>query len=100
ALLLFDEPLSALDQARREELIPYLQRVRDEVRLPMLYVSHHPDEVRRLAEAVHRLDQGRASCTSHALPGATARASTWPKWCPRIFPRASISTRLGVPRSP
>src|SRR5690606_10285218 len=55
-LLLFDEPLSALDEARREELIPYLQRVRDEVRLPMLYVSHHPDEVRRLAEAVHRLD--------------------------------------------
>ena len=56
AILLFDEPLSALDQARREELIPWLQRVRDEVRLPMLYVSHHPDEVRRLAEAVHRLD--------------------------------------------
>jgi len=56
AILLFDEPLSALDPARREELIPWLQRVRDEVRLPMLYVSHHPDEVRRLAEAVHRLD--------------------------------------------
>lgn len=56
AILLFDEPLSALDQARREELIPYLQRVRDEVRLPMLYVSHHPEEVRQLAEAVHRLD--------------------------------------------
>ncbi|KAF1689295.1 molybdenum ABC transporter ATP-binding protein [Pseudoxanthomonas koreensis] len=56
AILLFDEPLSALDQARREELIPYLQRVRDEVRLPMLYVSHHPDEVRRLADSVHVLD--------------------------------------------
>jgi molybdate transport system ATP-binding protein len=56
AILLFDEPLTALDQARREELIPYLQRVRDEVRLPMLYVSHHPDEVRRLADAVHVLD--------------------------------------------
>ena len=56
AILLFDEPLSALDQARREELIPYLQRVRDEVRLPMLYVSHHPDEVRRLADAVHTID--------------------------------------------
>ncbi len=56
AILLFDEPLSALDQDRREELIPWLQRVRDEVRLPMLYVSHHPEEVRRLAEAVHRLD--------------------------------------------
>jgi len=56
AILLFDEPLSSLDPARREELIPYLQRVRDEVRLPMLYVSHHPDEVRRLADAVHVLD--------------------------------------------
>lgn len=56
ALLLLDEPLSALDRARREELIPYLQRVRDETRLPMLYVSHREDEVRRIAEAVHVLD--------------------------------------------
>lgn len=56
ALLLFDEPLSALDTARREELIPYLQRVRDELGLPMLYVSHREEEVRRIAEAVHVLD--------------------------------------------
>ncbi|MFL6588102.1 MAG: molybdenum ABC transporter ATP-binding protein [Luteimonas sp.] len=56
AMLLFDEPLSALDEARREELIPWLQRVRDEVRLPMLYVSHTSDDVRRLADAVHTLD--------------------------------------------
>jgi len=56
AILLFDEPLSALDQARREEVIPWLQRVREEVRLPMLYVSHHPDEVQRLADTVHVLD--------------------------------------------
>lgn len=56
AILLFDEPLSALDQARREELIPYLQRVRDEIRLPIVYVSHHPEEVRRLADEIHTLD--------------------------------------------
>ena len=56
SLLLFDEPLSALDQARREELIPYLQRVRDEIRLPIVYVSHHPDEVRRVADSTHVLD--------------------------------------------
>ncbi len=56
SLLLFDEPLSALDQARREELIPYLQRVRDEIRLPIVYVSHHPDEVRRVADSLHALD--------------------------------------------
>ena len=56
AILLFDEPLSALDQARREELIPWLQKVRDEVRLLMVYVSHTQDDVRRLADAVHVLD--------------------------------------------
>lgn len=56
SLLLFDEPLSSLDQARREELIPYLQRVRDEIRLPIVYVSHHPDEVRRVADSTHALD--------------------------------------------
>lgn len=56
ALLLFDEPLSALDEARRRELIPWLLRVRNEIRLPMLYISHHAEEVRQLADAIHRLD--------------------------------------------
>ncbi|MDQ1092185.1 molybdate transport system ATP-binding protein [Xanthomonas sacchari] len=56
SLLLFDEPLSALDADRRSELIPYLQRVRDDVRLPMLYVSHQAEEVARIADTVHRLD--------------------------------------------
>ena len=56
ALLLLDEPLSALDQARREELIPYLQRVRDDLSMPMLYVSHTLDDVRRIADEVHALD--------------------------------------------
>jgi molybdate transport system ATP-binding protein len=56
ALLLLDEPLSMLDQARREELIPYLQRVRDETSLPIVYVSHSADEVKRLTDAVHVLD--------------------------------------------
>lgn len=56
ALLLLDEPLSALDQARREELIPYLQRVRDDLAIPMLYVSHTLDDVRRIADEVHVLD--------------------------------------------
>ena len=55
AILLVDEPLSSLDQPRREELIPSLQRVRDEVRLPMVYVSHTADDVRRIADVVHAL---------------------------------------------
>ncbi|WP_091634016.1 ATP-binding cassette domain-containing protein [Lysobacter sp. cf310] len=52
-ILLLDEPLSMLDMNRRDELLPYLQRVRDEVALPMIYVSHYPDEVRRIADEVH-----------------------------------------------
>ncbi|SEL71053.1 molybdate transport system ATP-binding protein [Pseudoxanthomonas sp. GM95] len=56
ALLLLDEPLSALDAQRRGELIPYLRRVCTETGLPMVYVSHQPDEVQQLADAVHVLD--------------------------------------------
>ena len=55
-ILLLDEPLSNLDQARREELIPYLQRVRDETSLPIIYVSHSASEVEQLTRAVHTLD--------------------------------------------
>ncbi|RDZ27561.1 molybdenum ABC transporter ATP-binding protein [Lysobacter silvisoli] len=52
-ILLLDEPLSMLDMDRRDELLPYLQRVRDEIALPMIYVSHYPDEVKRIADEVH-----------------------------------------------
>ena len=55
-LLLLDEPLSMLDVDRREELLPYLQRVRDDSGLPMIYVSHVASEVARIAQDVHRLD--------------------------------------------
>ncbi|TZF91337.1 ATP-binding cassette domain-containing protein [Cognatilysobacter lacus] len=55
-LLLLDEPLSMLDPDRREELLPYLQGVRDESGLPMIYVSHAADEVARIAQDVHRFD--------------------------------------------
>lgn len=55
-LLLLDEPLSMLDHARRAELIPYLQRVRDETGLPIVYVSHSLDEVRQLTAAIHPLE--------------------------------------------
>ncbi len=58
-LLLLDEPLSALDAARKNEILPYLERLRDEARLPMLYVSHSLDEVARLADSVIVLKDGR-----------------------------------------
>jgi molybdate transport system ATP-binding protein len=60
-LLLLDEPLSALDGARKAEIMPYLERLRDEAKLPMLYVSHSLDEVARLADDVIVLQNGRVA---------------------------------------
>ena len=62
-ILLLDEPLSMLDMNRRDELLPYLQRVRDESGLPMIYVSHYPEEVRRIAEDVHRVGEAAPFAT-------------------------------------
>ena len=45
-----------LDRERKDELLPWLQRLRDEVALPMVYVSHSPEETARLADAVYRVD--------------------------------------------
>ncbi|MGE5385478.1 MAG: molybdenum ABC transporter ATP-binding protein [Betaproteobacteria bacterium] len=58
-LLLLDEPLAALDQARKNEILPYLDRLHDELDIPMLYVSHAPDEVARLADHLVVLEAGR-----------------------------------------
>ncbi|WP_428030840.1 molybdenum ABC transporter ATP-binding protein [Ancylobacter sp.] len=58
-LLLMDEPLAALDGARKAEILPYLERLRDETGLPILYVSHSLDEVLRLADTLVVLHEGR-----------------------------------------
>lgn len=58
-LILADEPLSALDDDRKGEILPYLERLRDEWGVPMLYVSHSPAEVARIATTVVMLDAGR-----------------------------------------
>jgi len=57
-LLLLDEPLAALDLARREELLPYLERLRDRLSIPIVYVSHQFDEVLRLATHVVLIETG------------------------------------------
>ena len=59
-LLLMDEPLAALDQARKQEILPYLERLHDELAIPVLYVSHSPDEVARLADHIVLMEDGRA----------------------------------------
>jgi molybdate transport system ATP-binding protein len=60
-LLLLDEPLGALDEGRRAEILPYLVRLRDEARIPMVYVSHDAAEMRQLATQIVLLQRGRVS---------------------------------------
>ncbi len=65
ALLVMDEPLAALDQARKSEIMPWLERLRDQARLPILYVSHSVPEVLRLATTIVLMRAGRVT---HAGP--------------------------------
>jgi len=61
SLLLLDEPLAAVDVPLRRRILPYLQRVRDELHLPLVYVSHDREEVQRLADYVVVLEAGRVA---------------------------------------
>jgi molybdate transport system ATP-binding protein len=58
-LLLLDEPLGSLDEERKAEILPYLIRLRDETGVPMVYVSHDPNELRQLASQIVILRCGR-----------------------------------------
>lgn len=60
-LLLMDEPLASLDDARKQEILPYIERLRDDVKIPILYVTHARAEVDRLAGAVIQLENGRVN---------------------------------------
>jgi molybdate transport system ATP-binding protein len=65
-LILADEPLAALDEARKSEILPYFERLRDEFAVPILYVSHSASEVARLATTVVALEGGRVTAQGAA----------------------------------
>ncbi|MCG8609132.1 MAG: molybdenum ABC transporter ATP-binding protein [Pseudomonadales bacterium] len=71
-LLLMDEPLSALDHHARSEIMPYLERVCSELSIPLLYVTHSPDEVARLADHLILMQRGQVTAQG-ALSEITAR---------------------------
>ena len=62
-ILLMDEPLASLDAARKAEILPYIERLRDEAGLPVVYVSHQIDEVARLADRIVLLSDGTVAAT-------------------------------------
>ncbi|HZE55886.1 MAG TPA: molybdenum ABC transporter ATP-binding protein [Bradyrhizobium sp.] len=70
-LLLLDEPLGSLDDERKEEILPYLVRLRDEASIPMVYVSHDAAELRQLATQIVMLRHGRVTTFGgvKVLPG-------------------------------
>jgi len=80
-MLVLDEPLAALDPARKTEILPHLERLRDEARLPILYVSHAMEEVARLATTVVALDGGRV-----VAQGAAADVLSDPGAVPALDP--------------
>jgi molybdate transport system ATP-binding protein len=71
-LLLMDEPLAAIDELRKAEILPYLERLRDELRIPIVYVSHALDEIVRLATTLVVVDRGHVAAAS-ALDAVLAR---------------------------
>ncbi len=65
-LLLLDEPFAGVDRPLRGRILPVLARIRDELRVPMLYVSHEPEEILALCDDALRFEQGRL--TAHGTP--------------------------------
>jgi molybdate transport system ATP-binding protein len=90
-LMLLDEPLAALDAARREEVLPYLEKLRDELALPMIYVSHQFEEVLRLATHVVLLENGRV-----AAHGPLDEISLHPQLRAIVGPEAVGAVLIGV----
>ncbi len=96
-LLLFDEPFAALDRQRKLEILPLIERLRDEFGVPIIYVSHALEEVVRLASTVVVLEAGRMTAHGSAAEvfGTAARAQE-----PR-FGRVSVLTmRVGAEDQP
>ncbi len=81
-LLLLDEPLAGLDTSLRDRLMPYLARVRDEFAIPMLYVTHSPDEVMALCDDVLVLSRGHIE--QRGTPAELFVESSMPRFVMRL----------------
>lgn len=83
-MLLMDEPLAALDVPRKAEILPYIERLRDEVQIPILYVTHDVSEVARLATTLVILDAGKV-----ATAGPVGKVLSQPELVPLLGVRAA-----------
>jgi len=76
-LLLMDEPLASLDAPRKGEILPFIERLRDELKLPVFYVSHEMDEIMRLADLLVLLGDGKVAAVG-PVEELTSRLDLWP----------------------
>lgn len=76
-LLLLDEPLAALDPARKQEVVPWLERLHDELQLPMLYVTHSVEEMTRLGDHLVVLEQGRVKVSGPLASTVSSLDTPW-----------------------
>ena len=91
-LLLMDEPLAALDTPRKAEILPYIERLRDEMKVPMIYVSHDVSEVARLANTLVVIEAGKV-----ATSGPVGTVLSQPEAVPLVGVRAAgavITTKV------
>ena len=105
-LLLLDEPLASIDRVRRQEVLPYLEWLRDRFRIPIVYVSHQFEEVLRLATHVVLLDAGAVATQGdvasvsrsgalHALLGPDAAGAVVEGEIEAVDPPGIASVRIG-----
>jgi molybdate transport system ATP-binding protein len=73
-LLLLDEPLASLDEKRKQEVMPFLERLRDQARVPMVYVSHVLSEIQRLSGRVVSMSDGKVQAIYEVRPSGEAIA--------------------------
>lgn len=92
-LLLLDEPLAALDGGRKAEILAYIARLKTDFALPILYVTHSPDEVRAIADHVVLLDQGHVVSSGDATIVGGERTGA------RIVARDRDGVLIRVPRA-
>ncbi len=90
-LVLMDEPLASLDESRRAEILPYIERLRDEAGVPILYVSHSVAEVARLATTVVIMTEGKVTAVGRS--STSCRWPTPPTAAPCSRPRSAATTR-------
>src|SRR5262249_45354803 len=93
-LLLMDEPLSSLDADSKAEILPYLASLHRALAIPILYVSHDPAEVARLADRVLRMDRGGVTGEAQAADDLQAQLDGLPPW--RVLDLARAALRAGL----